>query len=41
MIQEERKYIPLEEGLDEIVLMKDITMLEIIMTKNPLPEELQ
>lgn len=39
--QEEKIYIPLEEGLDEVVLMKDITILEIILTKNPNEKELK
>lgn len=32
--QDEKVYIPLEEGLDEVTLVKDITMLEITLSKN-------
>lgn len=31
---DEKIYIPLEEGLDEITLIKDITMLEITLSKS-------
>ena len=32
-MKEEKIYLPLEEGLSEVKLMKDITILEIVICK--------